>query len=213
MTASMHSRDHEILALLHATANVRYNVDKDLRIYHSLAHALSVMDAVQQINPDAPLHLVVAALYHDAVYVPGAGKDANELCSAAALAVDWDKCRFDKAHPVLLPAQDLIRRTSVNSHLSPMAPDPEELADIATLLDADLSALASDLDVFVQLQCCIIAENGGIVDEESLGKCAAFLKQFLEVRDNIYHTEYARTNWEAKARFNIQYLIDEFLPG
>jgi predicted metal-dependent HD superfamily phosphohydrolase len=211
MTTSMHSRDHEILALLHATANVRYSVDKDLRIYHSLAHALSVMDAVREINPDAPLHVIVAALYHDAVYVPGAGKDANELCSAAALAVDWEKCRFDKDHPVLAPAQELIRRTSVAHHLLPIEIDP--LDDLATLLDADLIALASDLDVFVQLQCCIIAENGGIVNEETLGKCATFLKKFLEVRDNIYHTEYARTNWEAKARFNIQYLIDEFLTS
>jgi predicted metal-dependent HD superfamily phosphohydrolase len=210
-TASTHSRDHEILALLNATANVRYSVDRDLRLYHSYAHALSVMDAVQEIKPDAPLYLMVAALYHDAVYVPGAGKDANEMCSAAALAVDWDKCRFAKDHPVLVPAQDLIRRTSVQHHLLPL--ELSATADHSVLLDADLVALASDLDVFVQLQCCIIAENGGPVDEESLGKCAEFLKQFLEVRDNIYHTEYARTNWEAKARFNIQYMIDEFLPS
>lgn len=212
-TTSLHSRDHEILALLHAMANVRYSVDRDLRLYHSFSHALMVMDMVCEIDPAAPLHAMVAALYHDAVYVPGAGSNANELCSAAALAVDWAKCRFDKTHPVLGSAQALIRQTSVSDHLSPLAPDPDDLSDIATLLDADLSGLASDLDVFVNLQCSIILENGGEVNEENLSKCAAFLKQFLEVRDNIYHTEYARTNWETKARFNIEYFVDEFLTS
>jgi len=211
MTPSMHSRDHEILTLMNAMANVRYSVDRDLRQYHNYAHALAVMDAVQEINSEAPLSWMVAALYHDAVYVPGAGSDSNERCSAAALAVDWEKCRFDKNHPVLVPAQNLIRRTSIKNHLMSIELDP--LSDLATLLDADLVALTSDLDVFVQLQCNIVIENGGNVDEESLGKCATFLKQFLEVRDNIYHTEYARTNWEAKARFNIQYLIDEYSPS
>jgi predicted metal-dependent HD superfamily phosphohydrolase len=211
MSANESIQDPEILALMDTCAYVRYGVDRDVRKYHNYMHALAVIDAIREINRDARLHLVIAALYHDAVYVPGAGSDANELCSAAALAVDWAKCRLESAHPVLHAAQILIKQTSVATHLSEFACSPD--SDLAVLLDADLAGLAAELDVFIAAQCNIIRENGAAVNEESLDKCARFLKQFLEVRGNIYHTEYARANWEAKARFNIEHFVHEYLTS
>lgn len=206
MSNQVHSRDHEILALMCACANVRYGVDRDLRTYHNYSHAIVVMDAVQEINPDAGLQLAIAALYHDAVYIPGAGTDANERCSAAALAVDWAKCRFHKQHPVLSAAQTLILGTPVKNHLTANRITTE----LGTLLDADLRSLATDRDEFLQNQANIILENGGEVGIVTLGLCANFLHQFLTVRSHIYHTDYAREMWEDQARSNIEWLCAEY---
>lgn len=201
MSTSIHSRDHEILALMSACANVRYNVDNSLRKYHNLNHALTVMDAIQVINPRAAFHMAIAALYHDAVYVPGAGSDANERCSAAALAVDWAKCRFSSDHPVLKKAQKLIANTSVEHHLS----QHRVTTELGVLLDADLYSFTADHNAFVTNQSNIIEENGGTVGPDTLRKCALFLQQFLTVRSHIYHSDYARENWEPLARANIEW--------
>lgn len=206
MSNQIHSRDHEILALMCACANVRYGVDRDVRTYHNYPHAMMVMDAVQEINPSAGLHMAIAALYHDAVYIPGAGEDANERCSAAALAVDWAKCRFHKQHPVLGAAQQLIMGTPVKNHLSAVRITTE----LGALLDADLRGLSGDRAEFLQHQKNIILENGSEVGIITLGMCANFLHKFLTVRSHIYHTDYAREMWEDQARSNIEWLCAEY---
>jgi predicted metal-dependent HD superfamily phosphohydrolase len=75
--------------------------------------------------------------------------------------------------------------------------------EIAILLDADLSSLASTWSTFEQNQHNIILENGGTLTKQNLQKCGQFLRRFLHVRDCIYHTDGARERWEADAVTNI----------
>jgi predicted metal-dependent HD superfamily phosphohydrolase len=195
--------EYEIANLL-PLAEVRYQVDSNIRFYHNLNHAIAVMDAVLEIEPNASTKLQVAALYHDAVYIPGAKGDANEWCSAAALAIDWREGHLEVEDVTLPAAQELIIKTSIPHHLTPW----RVRGDHAVLLDADLRSLSADWGQFLATQSSIIKENGSKVSVEALRKCGEFLLQFLKAREFIYHTEYARTHWEATARNNIHRLIN-----
>lgn len=194
--------DYELTNLL-PLAEVRYQVDSDIRFYHNLQHALAVMDGVLEIEPNASTEVLIAALYHDAVYIPGASEDANEYCSAAALALDWRRGHLEIGDAALPSAQRLIKQTTIRHHLTSC----NISGNLAILLDADLHSLAADWDIFINNQSNIIKENSGKVSTETLGTCGDFLSQFLNVRNFIYHTEYARTHWEARARANIKQLI------
>lgn len=187
-----------IVTTLLPSAVIRYGVDGHVRHYHNIDHALSVLRSLHALVPVVPVHLEVAALYHDAVYVPGAGSDANELCSSAALEIDW-KAIDAGPDTILVKAQVLIRNSCVAVHLM----HERAAGDLAVLLDADLRSLAAPWEMFALNQCNIIRENGGELTEENFIKCGKFLHQFLSCRDHIYHTDVARDEWEDLARENI----------
>lgn len=186
------------------SAATRYAVDLNLREYHNFEHAIKVLDAVLEIDPHAGQELYLAALYHDAVYVPKAGEDANERCSAAALLVDSREKGFSAE--VLQEAADLIIKTSVAWHLHGLALDPK----LRTLLDADLKSLSAPWSEFCDNQLAIIREMGATVTSETVSMSAKFLQQFLKVRNQIYRTAYAREHWEQQARQNILRFVKEF---
>ena len=189
---------HPIVKTLLPSATIRYSVDGHIRHYHNLDHALHVLESLNELVNDVPVHLAVAALYHDAVYVPGAGSDANELCSRAALEIDW---KAIDAGPsiVMVTSQLLIRNTCIAVHLM----NRRAVGDLAVLLDADLHSLAAPWEVFVKNQHNIIRENGGELTNENFVKCGEFLRRFLSGRDHIYHTDAGRDKWEAAACENI----------
>lgn len=177
----------------------RFN-ESNLR-YHNWAHAIQVADNVYLITDSkASDAVLLAAYWHDAIYVPGAGGDANELCSAAALINTSIVLGYTdpSSRKIIEDAAQLIRHTSIEYHLSQNA----LTGTIATLLDADLGSLADPYEKFIQHQKNIIKENHGTF-EEHRGKSAAFLSQFLECRPFIYHTAYGQEHWEDKARANI----------
>jgi predicted metal-dependent HD superfamily phosphohydrolase len=196
---------HPIVKALLPSAVIRYSVDGHIRHYHNLGHALYVLESLNELVNDVPVHLAVAALYHDAVYVPGAGSDANELCSSAALEIDWKAINAGPS-TVLVESQVLIRNSCVAVHLM----HERAGGDLAVLLDADLHSLAAPWDVFMQHQHNIIRENGGELTNENFIKCGEFLRQFLSCRDYIYHTAIARDKWEAAARENIFKWCDHY---
>lgn len=179
-----------------------YDFNWTERYYHNWGHAVAVVNSVQIVDLNPSKELILAAYWHDAVYIPGAGRDANERCSAAALVLS---ARSDhlyqtaESKDIIEKAMWLIQHTSVEHHLS----KEPITGDLATLLDADLSSLAVSYDQFVHNQINIINENGGTY-ENSKGESATFLNQFLGRREFIYHTSAARLNWEAQARKNIE---------
>lgn len=191
------------LTTLLSSARPWYDFNWMVRHYHNWGHANLVGAAVYEMTDHAPSDsLVLAAFWHDAVYVPGAGEDANERCSAAALmmvAADYAISKEDKE--TLVRAKSLILGTSIEWHLI----DQRLTGDHAILLDADLSSLAQPYDKFVTTQISIIEEAGGTFGQHH-AQSAAFLKQFL-ARPNrkfIYHTAYGREHWEVTARANIE---------
>ncbi len=175
------------------------------RHYHNWGHATTVAENVQKIlNNRAPDVLVLAAWWHDAVYVPGAGSDANERCSAAALGMTADHGNYEGDISAIDEAKKLIIGTAVENHLSPVFIG----GDQGILLDADLGSLADPYDLFLEHQTSIILEQGG--NPETDGQLSAdFLSKFLTRRDFIYHTGYGRETWEDAARANInRYILD-----
>jgi predicted metal-dependent HD superfamily phosphohydrolase len=169
--------------------------------YHNWYHALNVVMNVKEMGGSDTT--ILAAYWHDAIYIPGAGEDANERCSAAALintAVKLD-IRGTIYWQNIETAADMIRKTSVRHHLT-----RNELTEWdyeqAILMDADLSSLASLYEHFKEIQDRIILENNGDVKKDH-DKSVAFLQQFLTVRPHIYHTPYGREHFEQQARDNI----------
>ena len=173
------------------------------RQYHNLAHAHRVVAAVRQLTADAGPALYLAALWHDAVYVPGAGSSVNEDASAAALfhAYRTGEQHSPQRDAVILYAQHMIRNTTVTHHLSSRCPKTVEQT---VLMDADLSSLADPYPEFVKTQHRIIRENNGDPkDRAALVATSDFLNRMVNARTFVFHTKRAQTLWERHARSNI----------
>jgi predicted metal-dependent HD superfamily phosphohydrolase len=155
---------------------------------------------------DPSLALLIAAQWHDAVYFPNAGSDANERCSSAALGIAAHELArsvefTQEQKDAVNKAQDLIENTHIAVHLRRDFEGPIK-GELAILLDANLASLASDWDKFAELQSNIIRENSGTVPDD-FGNSAKFLVSFLRCRKFIYHTAKGRELWEDKAKANI----------
>lgn len=180
-----------------------YDFNRENRQYHNWDHAVSVASSLPGWGFSSVL---LAAYWHDAVYVPGAQEGANENCSAAALIATSRNFPGVPHHDVMI-ASDLIRKTTISWHLASEENlvwcDERSFSSLSNLLDADLSSLAASYDVFLWNQRNIISENGGEWTPENIRKSADFLGQFLTRRKFIYHTERARKRWEVDAKANI----------
>jgi predicted metal-dependent HD superfamily phosphohydrolase len=211
--------DKHDLREIWSSADMWYSLHEYARGYHNINHASKVVNNIFAICPEPPLELLMAAMWHDAIYIPGAGGDVNEKASSAAMMMAYNRrlmngLRVDSAHaaPIMKAAKILIDGTCIEMHFLPwdMTKDLLDRGFLPYLVDADLSSLADDWDSFLASQSKIINENYGDVNNpENLKKCAEFLRKFLYVRNNIYHTPKARELWEDKARANIQRLINE----
>ena len=183
--------------ILNAAARSYYDFNEDGRPYHNWDHAVSV---IRYVGSDANLSVMLAAMWHDAIYIPR-GK-ANEQASSDALTYEWIKNGITEYIPILHAANKLIESTTVDNHLRKDALDPK--SDLALLLDADLSSLGAPYDVFVNNQSNIILENGGDPNKmESRVLCGNFLQAFLTCRPFIYHTDHFRDMFESHANENI----------
>ena len=190
-----------------------YQIGLD-RYYHNYSHAVEVLGALNQMTDFATTPAqMLAAVWHDAVYYPGAGSDANERCSSMALGqaaqqVNEDSSISADEKVAVNRAQELIEQTSIAVHMQHTyeMTGPEELNQ---LLDADLSGLAKPWPDFVDRQIAIIHENRGDAnDPASLEASARFLSGFLtkyrKQRKSIYRTEQGRALWESAATENIE---------
>ncbi len=176
-----------------------YDINWKSRHYHNWGHALNVVKGVQVIDENASPELILAAYWHDAIYVPGAGSDANERCSAAALGQEGLRYDDPETARTIEKAKRLVIQTSIENHLT----GGRISGDLGTLLDADLSTLCLPYEDFIEIQKDIIEENGGTYEKHQQ-QSATFLKQFLTCREFIYHTDFARERWEQQARANIE---------
>lgn len=190
------------LRALHLAAERWYDFNVMQRDYHNWEHANNVVSALPHWAPDS---VVLAAYWHDAVYVPGALNDANEFASAAALAASSREYRDEPTRNIIKNAMDLIECTTIKWHLSydVLVPDVVESEWRAMLLDADISSLAAPFEKFLWNQRHILTENGLDWTKENVGKSSDFLLRFTTCREFIYHTDYARGKWERDAFANI----------
>lgn len=187
-------------------------------MYHNSDHAESVLHAASVINPNCSIPLILAALYHDCIYIPGAGSSLNEDASAALLNHLYRSSTMQKSvlsDEIVASAATMIKHTTINYHLSDgfafkLVPElvGQTLDDLSILLDADIHTLAADYDSFKLNQINILSENFcDPYSQEALKASRRFLSIFTN-KKSIYRTEYAKANWETAARNNIKRWIE-----
>jgi predicted metal-dependent HD superfamily phosphohydrolase len=186
-----HDHDRFVDALL-----IRYS--EPHRYYHTATHIMMVVRNVHDVaamsasQPSA--ELVVAALYHDAIYDPRS--DDNELRSAALavgdlIEVGWsgERCAMVKA---------LIVATADHSHA-----EATVSADTQFLLDADLAILGAEPHSYLAYINGVRAEYFFVDDDRWRTGRSRVLLGFLD-RPQIFATDYMRTEVERRARANIE---------
>lgn len=173
------------------------------RRYHSPAHLLAVLEAVELLEaagedpgPD-PRAVRLAAWFHDAVYdadpARPAGQDeedsarlAERVLAAPALAVPAD---------VVAETARLVRLTAHHR------PEPGDAAG-AVLCDADLEVLGrtpQEYDRYVEL---VRADFSHVTDEQWRRGRARVLEHLLAA-GHLYATRTGRARWEDTARANL----------
>ena len=163
------------------------------RVYHTEAHIEAVLSCLREWtkgNPSAPL--VVAALYHDAVY--DATRTDNEERSADFCRAEI--ARLGGAEGVVNVATALILRTKTHA--------PADTPLVALLLDADLYVLGAELEEYAAYVRGVRAEYAHVAEEAWRTGRARVLSGFL-ARPRIYHGDWhGVVEREAAARFNLQ---------
>lgn len=196
----------EKLMLIYNSADSFYNILGGSRKYHSLNHSERVVGTVAKLTGSLSPELILAAKWHDAIYIPGS--KVNEEASADALLYTYKiyETFIPNSSEMFQRAADLIRKTTVSHHL---VEETRFDGDLALLLDADLVSLADDYDAFIDTQEQILIENKK--PKTDLKDSAEFLCQFQSAREFIYHTERGRELFEKKAQKNIDRIISEYM--
>ena len=172
--------------------------DEPHRAYHDRQHLLEMFDASLALGEPLSAVQILALLFHDAIYVPGAARGSNEMMSAQLLRVytaGLDRALVDTACAVVIDTAEHVAR-SLEAEL---------------VLDLDLMRLAApplDFDRFSRL---VFAEQRSLVaitdDAAALAFFSArripFFQQLLD-RSWIYCTPAGRKHFEAPARANLR---------
>ena len=172
------------------------------RFYHNWFHAMDVLQWVLKCHIESPLEepreMMMAALFHDVIYVPGL--DNNELESCKAM---YD---FLKPHETRVPKINItavwhaIEKTAEHFKLD----DGAVIRDPAKFMDCDIAGLADDWETFVVKNDQLHKEFCTVGNPEDVNKGRIkFLKSVLE-RPHIYYSEWGRERFEQQARRNIR---------
>lgn len=169
------------------------------RFYHVLGHAGSNVRLVEAYmylfdNPDAS---IIAQIYHDIVYVPGA-KD-NERRSAEWMARDLAICHI----PQKFVAKPWLCVMATTHDGKTIGNDERMNADI------DLAGLAAPWKKFVENSELISKEYLRVFPkEEYYAGRKKFISNML-VRPRIYYTNIFYNRYEDKARANLKHALKQ----
>lgn len=171
------------------------------RWYHNKCHIVSVIDRINELSEAWQWRergiALIAALYHDAVYVPGWG--SNEEMSAQMAFNHLSAMNADAV--VTRRVMDAIRATK--NH------DPGEDVAAKLLVDADLYELGTAKYDYNSRR--IRKEFGDIEDSHWIEGRKNFLHTFL-LRDRIYHLG-EQWDLEAAARLNMENELVRLITG
>ena len=190
-----------------------YIANDDSRYYHTFDHAMDVaaevIDACLMGYP-GPLgnwrtshlkELVIAAIYHDAIYVAGEG-GKNEAESAKVAVEEIAKMEIDCDSDYVA---QLINETA--NHFKVVKRDyvdTERAQDRHILMDADIHSFAAPWDIFVDTQEQIFKEfiDAGTPRKVAIDNQDKFLASVLKI-DRIFSSQRACRLYEQIARDNI----------
>lgn len=154
------------------------------RSYHDARHLSEVLDRLDELGC-GDVVVLLAAWFHDAVYDAQPGDEER--------SAQW----AERALPSALAGEvaRLVRVTAAH------APAPDDLAG-QQLCDADLAILASPVERYEQYARDVRQEYAAVPDADfALGR-GAILADLLD-RPQLFHSELARSRWEAAARANV----------
>lgn len=169
------------------------------RAYHGLEHVLAVAREFAALHAldawERPREVFLALLYHDAVYVPGAGD--NEIKSAAlarsALAAWLADAGLDAERIAAL-----ILATARHGALTAAEVDPEA----ALFLDCDMAVLGAPAGAYDAYERGIAAEYAGVPQEAFRAGRRAFLAGLL-AKPRIFLSDRFHARLDAAARENL----------
>lgn len=187
--------------------------ERNPRHYHTFDHARAVLwEAVVVHFCDPwirPKEVLVAALFHDAVYYAGAPDDDNEAMSAEVAREELECAGMESS----LDIDHVMRLIHVTSeHFRKGAKFTEEEAKF---LDCDIVGLAAPWVEFTKQNTRIDQEfmeaSGklweGITTEKLYARRAAWLRRVLDL-PYIFHSERGRKLYELSARDNIKRILE-----
>jgi predicted metal-dependent HD superfamily phosphohydrolase len=170
-----------------------------VRRYHTATHVMWVCRHVDRLVADTPVPdvevVLVATLYHDAVYEPTAAHGHNERASADLAArvltdIGWASDRVGTVH-------SLIEATAAHE-----VPADVDAAAAMVLLDADLAILGADPAAYLAYVTGVRAEYAHVPDETWRSGRTAVLDHFLE-RQRLFLTEAMHAELDHRARANL----------
>jgi predicted metal-dependent HD superfamily phosphohydrolase len=142
-----------------------------------------------------PRAVLVALLFHDAVYDPHSVD--NERSSAELLTSLADGALPPES---LDRAREMVLATV--GHALPGGLSKEEGEDLAHFLDLDLAILGADPARYAEYEAQIRREYADIPEDTYRPARAAILQRFLR-REPIYFTDWGRAKFEAQAHANL----------
>jgi predicted metal-dependent HD superfamily phosphohydrolase len=168
------------------------------RRYHTLTHLWATLRAVDVLEDEAvsPDLVRYAVWFHDAVYEtePGLDEDQSaELARELLAMTGMDPERIGEVARLVLLTK---------GH----APGPGD-SDGQVLSDADLSVLAGAPDEYLAYTAAVRAEYRRVPDGAFRTGRTRVLRGMLDA-PQIFHTEFGRIHWEARARSNMLAELD-----
>lgn len=171
--------------------------DEPHRRYHDREHIGEMLDAALGLGAMLTPAQALALLFHDAVYVPGAPRGANEAMSAQLLRA--------YAHGISLDCIERAAQIVVDT-----AEHTPRSLEAELVLDLDLLRLAAPPTHFDRYSRAVLAEQRALIrldDEEAAYRYFCRLRRpFFErllARESIFRTPLARRAFEAPARANL----------
>jgi predicted metal-dependent HD superfamily phosphohydrolase len=164
------------------------------RGYHDTRHLTEVLGRLDELAAHGvaydPTPVLLAAWFHDAVY--DGERDAEERSAA------WAEDALGDAAPapVVSEVARLVRLTETHN--------PEDGdANGCALSDADLGILAAARDRYDEYVAAVRREYAHLEDDVFAAGRADVLRG-LAAKPQLFHTPYAREQWEQAARANLE---------
>jgi predicted metal-dependent HD superfamily phosphohydrolase len=182
--------DHEVFRI------ARRSYDSPWRFYHAWSHIAACVAQFVEQKFDNPRAVLMALLYHDAVYVPG---DKDNETRSAELAERMLRYRSSVPESERRSISRMILLTA-NHHSA----DHRLTADEAKLIDIDLGILGQAWPVYQEYMRGVRKEYCPAVTTDfqyRIGR-RAFLEKVLR-QERIFMTDEMARRLEVRARFNI----------
>jgi predicted metal-dependent HD superfamily phosphohydrolase len=170
------------------------------RAYHDLRHLDEVLGWFEQVGGEAgwgrPREVLLALLFHDAVYVVGRTDNEAESATLARRSIESES---RLAEIDLARVEELIRLTARHGTLARGDVDDEA----ALFLDCDMSILGAAADRFDQYERDVALEYRALPAEVYRTGRRQFLQRLLAL-ERIFLSDYFRARLEAVARANLR---------